>query len=93
MQPWDFIVVRGFAAERKARDPFQAAHTEAAEMFDDGRQRACGGALKLEGILEALVGICVTCDRSCEPGQLSSGGTTNPKWTSTAPYAPFRTFG
>jgi 5,6-dimethylbenzimidazole synthase len=77
MQPWDFMVVRGPAAKPKARDVFQAVYTEAAEMFDDDRQGAYG-ALKWEGILEAPVGICVTCDRSRGPGQLSSGGPTNP---------------
>lgn len=63
MQPWDFIVVRDAAARRKVRDAFQAAHREAAEMFDDARRQAYR-TLKLEGILEAPVGICVTCDRS-----------------------------
>ena len=77
MQPWDFMVVGETAAKRKARDVFQAVYTEAAEMFVDDRQRTYG-TLKGEGILEAPVGICVTCDRSRGPGQLSSGGPTNP---------------
>jgi|TARA_R110002072_G_scaffold49863_29_gene135083 5,6-dimethylbenzimidazole synthase len=63
MQPWDFIVVRDMATKRKVRDAFQTAHAEAAEMFEDDRQQTYR-ALKLEGILEAPVGICVTCDRS-----------------------------
>jgi len=63
MQPWDFIVVRSLAIRRKVRDAFQAANAEAAEMFEDERQKAYR-RLKLEGIVEAPIGICVTCDRS-----------------------------
>jgi len=55
MQPWDFIVISDAAVKRKVRDAFQTAHREAAEMFDDDRQRAYR-ALKLEGILEARSG-------------------------------------
>ena len=72
------MVVRNLVAKRKVRDAFQAVCTKAAEMFNDDRQRTYG-TLKLEGILEAPVGIGVTCDRSCGPDQLSSGGPTNPK--------------
>lgn len=63
MQPWDFIVVRDPAIKRKVRDAFQIRHLEAAEMFETERQRTYR-ALKLEGIVEAPIGICVTCDRS-----------------------------
>ena len=63
MQPWDFIVVRNAAIKRKIRDAFQTAHLEAAEMFEGERQQAYR-ALKLEGILEAPIGICITCDRT-----------------------------
>jgi 5,6-dimethylbenzimidazole synthase len=63
MQPWDFIVVRDPAIKQKVRDSFQVANAEAAEMFEDERQKAYR-RLKLEGIVEAPIGICVTCDRS-----------------------------
>jgi 5,6-dimethylbenzimidazole synthase len=63
MQPWDFIVVRNAAIKQKVRDSFQAANAEAAEMFEDERQKTYR-RLKLEGIVEAPIGICVTCDRS-----------------------------
>src|SRR6201996_8987979 len=63
MQPWDFIVVRNPAIRQKVRDSFQVANTEAAAMFEDERQQAYR-RLKLEGIVEAPIGICVTCDRS-----------------------------
>ena len=63
MQPWDFIIIRSPAIKQKVRDAFEAANAEAAGMFEDERQKAYR-KLKLEGIVEAPVGICVTCDRS-----------------------------
>ena len=42
---------------------FQAANDEAAGMFEDERQKTYR-RLKLEGIVEAPIGICITCDRS-----------------------------
>jgi 5,6-dimethylbenzimidazole synthase len=63
MQPWDFIVVRSRAVRQKVRDAFTAANEEAAAMFEDERQQTYR-RLKLEGIVEAPIGICITCDRS-----------------------------
>jgi 5,6-dimethylbenzimidazole synthase len=62
MQPWDFIVVRDPAIRQKVRDSFQAANLEAAGMFEDEKQKKYR-RLKLEGIVEAPIGICITCDR------------------------------
>ena len=63
MQPWDFIVVRDAAVRQKVRDAFQSANLEAAQMFEDEKQKTYR-RLKLEGIVEAPIGICITCDRS-----------------------------
>jgi 5,6-dimethylbenzimidazole synthase len=63
MQPWDFIVVRNLAVRQRVRDAFEVANLEAAEMFEDERQKTYR-RLKLQGIIEAPVGICITCDRS-----------------------------
>jgi 5,6-dimethylbenzimidazole synthase len=63
MQPWDFIVVRDPVVKQRVRDSFQAANLEAAGMFEDEKQRAYR-RLKLEGIVEAPIGICITCDRN-----------------------------
>jgi len=63
MQPWDFIVVRDAAIRQKVRDAFQSANLEAAGMFEDEKQKTYR-RLKLEGIVEAPIGICITCDRS-----------------------------
>jgi len=62
MQPWNFVVIRSPQAKRKVHDAFLAANAEAAEMFDAGRRERYR-RLKLEGIMEAPVNVCVTCDR------------------------------
>ena len=62
MQPWNFLVVRSHETKQKVHAAFAEAHAEAAEMFD-GEQRAIYKTLKLEGILESPIGICITCDR------------------------------
>lgn len=61
MQPWDFILVR--SAERKAAvyELFRRANDRAATRFADDR-RTTYLALKLQGVLEAPLSICVTCD-------------------------------
>lgn len=62
MQPWNFLVVKSDQVKRQVHAAFRAAHAEAAEMFDED-QRKTYKALKLEGIVESPVGICITCDR------------------------------
>jgi 5,6-dimethylbenzimidazole synthase len=69
MQPWDFIVVRDAGVK--------IANAEAASMFGDER-RETYQSLKLAGILDAPVGICVTCDRS-RSGPLVLGRTHQPE--------------
>jgi 5,6-dimethylbenzimidazole synthase len=77
MQPWDFIVVRDPAIKQKIRDSFQVANREAAEMFENERQRTYR-KLKLEGIVDAPIGICVTCDRT-RSGPVVLGRTHQPE--------------
>jgi 5,6-dimethylbenzimidazole synthase len=61
MQPWNFLVVRS-QTPSAACGAFAKAHAEAAGMFE-GDRRATYQKLKLEGIVESPVGICITCDR------------------------------
>lgn len=61
-QPWDFIVVKNTGIKQQVKEAFQIAHDSAAEMFT-GERREKYKTFKLEGIMEAPVGICVTCDR------------------------------
>lgn len=62
MQPWNFLVVRSEQVKRQVHAAFSEADREAAEMFDADR-RATYRSLKLQGILDAPLGICITCDR------------------------------
>ncbi len=61
MQPWDFILLR--SPERKAEvyALFRRA-TERAALRYDGDRREAYASLKLQGILDAPLCICVTCD-------------------------------
>ena len=61
MQPWTFIVLRDARSRAKMHAIFARANAEAAAMFPDDRQAAYR-ALKLEGIREAPINLCVTCD-------------------------------
>ncbi len=63
MQPWDFIVVRDIAVRRRVHAAFLRAHEAAAREFDDERSKRYR-AMKLEGILDAPINLCVTCDRA-----------------------------
>lgn len=77
MQPWDFIVVRDRAVREKVHAAFTKATAEAAAMFPDER-RAAYQRLKLEGILDSPVNVCVTCDRA-RTGKVVLGRTHQPE--------------
>jgi 5,6-dimethylbenzimidazole synthase len=77
MQPWDFVIVRSQGIKERLHARFLAAHHEAEAMFDDDRARIYR-TLKLEGIREAPVGICVTCDRD-RAGPVVIGRTHQPE--------------
>jgi 5,6-dimethylbenzimidazole synthase len=62
MQPWDFLVLRDRAIRQGVHDLFVKANAEAAMMFE-GDRRDTYRSLKVEGILEAPLNICITCDR------------------------------
>lgn len=63
MQPWNFLVVRSPAVKQRVHDAFAAANAEAAALFPDDK-RALYSRLKLQGILDAPINLCVTCDRT-----------------------------
>ncbi len=63
MQPWNFLLVQSLATKQRVHAAFAKAHTEAAEMFV-GEKRTAYQSLKLEGILQAPLGICITCDHA-----------------------------
>lgn len=75
MQPWDFIIVKNQGTRRQIKDAFESAHNEAAGMFDEERREQYR-SFKLEGIMEAPLGITITCDRS-RTGKVVIGRTAN----------------
>lgn len=75
MQPWNFIVIRSPAVKAQIKAAFQKANDEAAQMFPE-RQRKLYSELKLEGIVEAPVNLCITCDRR-RGGPVVLGRTQN----------------
>lgn len=62
MQPWNFIVVTDPAVKAAVYADFQAANEEAAAMFE-GERRTLYSRLRLEGIRDAPINLCITCDR------------------------------
>jgi 5,6-dimethylbenzimidazole synthase len=63
MQPWNFIVIRDLERKAQIRDLVIEARGEEARHIDGERQDLYR-SLKLEGIIEAPVNLCVTCDRT-----------------------------
>ena len=61
MQPWNFIVIRDRGVRAAVRDGFLRERARAAAHYDEP-QRSQFLALKLEGILDAPLNLCVTCD-------------------------------
>src|SRR5262245_10759024 len=63
MQPWDFVLIRDLALREQIHAAFTRANAEAVQRFE-GERQALYASLKLEGIRESPLNICVTCDRS-----------------------------
>jgi len=61
MQPWSFVVIRSEEVKKRVKNLFEQANEAAAKVFE-GERKELYSRLKLEGILEAPVNICVTCD-------------------------------
>ena len=61
MQPWDFILVSDVETRMRVKDLFERERQAASQFFDHSR-RSQYLSLKLEGIMEAPVNLCVTCD-------------------------------
>ncbi len=62
MQPWSFLLIHSPEIRARIKDAFDRATSEAALMFE-GERRDRYRALKLEGILDAPLNLCITCDR------------------------------
>lgn len=62
MQPWNFLLVEKRDVREQVHGLFQQAQQEAVAQFSGERQQLYR-KLKLEGILESSLNVCITCDR------------------------------
>ncbi|GEK71533.1 MULTISPECIES: 5,6-dimethylbenzimidazole synthase [Halomonas] len=63
MQPWDFLLIDDRAVRGRVHAIFERENAKAAEAHI-GERGALYRRLKLEGILESPLNLCITCDRS-----------------------------
>src|SRR5512135_1405292 len=59
MQPWNFILIRSAEVRARIKAAFERANAQAAAQFPSERGERYR-SLKLEGILEAYLNLCVT---------------------------------
>ena len=76
MQPTNFILIQNGDTRRAIHQEFVKANEAAVGMFPPERQDSYA-KLKLEGILDSYLNICVTCDRS-RFGPVVLGRTAQP---------------
>ena len=76
-QPWNFIVIQRPQVKAAIHEAFCEANDEATAMFDRERQDKYR-QLKLQGILDAPVNLCITCDRT-RGGDVVLGRTHQPQ--------------
>jgi len=63
MQPWNFIVIRDPATRARIKEVFLRENQRAAANYTEARGDLYR-SLKLEGLEEAPINLCVTCDRT-----------------------------
>lgn len=62
MQPWDFVLVSDRAVRQRVKEAFDRENARAASLHE-GERGVLYRSLKLEGILETPLNLCITCDR------------------------------
>ena len=63
MQPWDFILIDSLEVRQQVLASFNEENAKAAENYTDERKQTYR-SLKLQGIIESPMNLCITCDRS-----------------------------
>ena len=63
MQPWNFVLIQDPAMKAQVKAIFRRENEKAAGNYT-GDRGALYRSLKLEGIEEAPINLCVTCDRT-----------------------------
>jgi 5,6-dimethylbenzimidazole synthase len=66
MQPWDFLLIESPSIRKQVFDHFRCMK-DGADVYSGDRQKLYR-ALKLEGIQEAPLNVCITCDRNRNKG-------------------------
>ena len=63
MQPWDFILINSVAVREQVVAIFDQENEKAANNYHGEREQTYR-SLKLQGILDSPINLCITCDRS-----------------------------
>ncbi|WP_435101805.1 5,6-dimethylbenzimidazole synthase [Arhodomonas sp. AD133] len=63
MQPWDFIAIDSLEVRQAVKAIFERENERAADNYQ-GEKAQLYRRLKLEGILESPMNLCITCDRN-----------------------------
>ncbi len=61
MQPWNFIIIDDPGIKQRIFENFKTANEQAAQNYS-GDKKDLYTSLKLQGILDAPLNICITCD-------------------------------
>ena len=62
-QPWNFILIKDLSTRKKVKESFEEERQRSIKMLDSDRKRQERYAkLKLEGIIESALNICITYD-------------------------------
>jgi len=77
MQPWNFLLIRSVAVRRRIKAAVERANALAADHFPGDRGDHYR-SLKLEGLLEAPMNLCITCDHTSN-GPAVLGRTIQPE--------------
>jgi 5,6-dimethylbenzimidazole synthase len=62
MQPWDFVIIDSLDVKRAVKALYDEANADAASNYV-GERAAQYRRLKLEGIVDSPINVCITCDR------------------------------
>lgn len=60
-QPWNFVLIKDVETRRKVRESFDKERERSSQLIDDPK-RSTYLSLKLEGIMDAPVNLCITYD-------------------------------
>ncbi len=63
MQPWNFMIIDDVQVKAKVKEIFERCSEIAAKKFSEDREKLYR-SLKLEGIMEAPINLCITCNRN-----------------------------